>query len=43
MFARAHHFTEELQDGHTAVYEWDMAAKEVSNNMTLDPRNFQVK
>jgi hypothetical protein len=37
------HFTEELQNGHTAVYEWDMAAAEVSNNMTLDPRNFQVK
>ncbi|MGA8309687.1 MAG: hypothetical protein WB755_06635 [Terriglobales bacterium] len=37
------HFTEELQNGHTAIYEWDMAAKEVSNNMTLDPRNFQVK
>jgi hypothetical protein len=37
------HFTEELQNGHTTVYEWDMAATEVSNNMTLDPRNFQIK
>lgn len=37
------HFTEELQDGTTNVYEWDLAADEVSNNKPLDPRNFQVK
>jgi hypothetical protein len=37
------HFTQELQDGKTTVYEWDMKANEVSENMSLDPRNFQVK
>jgi hypothetical protein len=37
------HFTQELQNGTTEVYEWDIAADEVSNNAGLDPRNFQVK
>jgi hypothetical protein len=37
------HFTQELQDGRTTVYEWDMTANEVSNNISLDPRNFLVK
>src|SRR5450755_65182 len=37
------HFTEELQNGTTNVYEWDLALDEVSNNQSLDPRNFQVK
>jgi hypothetical protein len=37
------HFTQELQDGKTTVYEWDITAKEVVENMSLDPRNFQVK
>jgi hypothetical protein len=37
------HFTQELQDGRTVVYEWDMTANEVSNNISLDPRNFQIK
>ncbi len=37
------HFTEELQDGTTKVYEWDLTADEVSNNQPLDPKNFQVK
>jgi hypothetical protein len=37
------HFTQELQNGNTSVYEWDMTTNEVSNNMTLDPKNFQVK
>jgi len=37
------HFTEELQDGTTKLYEWDMSADEVSNNRSLDPRNFQIK
>ena len=29
--------------GKTTVYEWDVMANEVSENMSLDPRNFQVK
>ncbi len=37
------HFTEELQNGTTKVYEWDLTADEISNNRPLDPRNFQVK
>ena len=37
------HFTEELQDGMTKVYEYDVTADEISNNKPLDPRNFQVK
>jgi len=37
------HFTQELQNGTTEVYEWDIAADEFSNNVGLDPRNFHVK
>lgn len=37
------HFTEELQDGTTKVYEWDVTAEEVTTNRPLDPRNFQIK
>ena len=37
------HFTEELQDGTTKVYEWDLTADEISNNRPLDARNFQIK
>jgi hypothetical protein len=36
-------FTEELQNGTTDVYEWDLTGDEISNNKPLDPRNFQVK
>jgi hypothetical protein len=36
-------FTEELQNGTTNVYEWDLTTDEISNNKPLDPRNFQVK
>jgi hypothetical protein len=37
------HFTEELQNGTTNVYEWDLNVEEISNNQSLDPRNFQIK
>jgi hypothetical protein len=37
------HFTQELQNGTTEIFEWDIAAEEFSNNAGLDPRNFQVK
>jgi hypothetical protein len=37
------HFTEELQNGTTKVYEWDLSADQISNNQPLDPKNFQVK
>lgn len=36
-------FTEEVQDGTTRIYSWDMAAKEVRENVPLDPANFVVK
>jgi hypothetical protein len=37
------HFTQELQNGTTEVFEWDIAAEAFSSNTGLDPRNFQVK
>jgi hypothetical protein len=37
------HFTQELQNGTTTLYEWDATFDQVSHNVTLDPRNFQVK
>jgi hypothetical protein len=37
------HFTEELQNGTTKLFEWDVSADEVSNNRSLDPKNFQIK
>ena len=37
------HFTEELQNGTTNIYEWDLSLNEVSNNQSLDPKNFLVK
>jgi hypothetical protein len=37
------HFTEELQSGTTNIYEWELSLNEVSNNQSLDPKNFLVK
>lgn len=37
------HFTRELQSGSTEVSEWDIVADQISNNTSLDPRNFEVK
>lgn len=37
------HFTQELGNGPTTVSEWDITTNQVSNNVTLDPRNFEVK
>jgi hypothetical protein len=37
------HFTQEMGDGHTSEFEWDVATTAIHNNVTLDPRNFQVK
>jgi len=36
-------YTEELQNGSTRVYDWDMTAEQLHNNVGLDPANFQVK
>lgn len=36
-------FSQELQNGKTMLSDWDLKGVEVSNNMSLDPRNFEVK
>jgi hypothetical protein len=36
-------YTEELQDGTTHLYDWDMTADALHDNIGLDPANFQVK
>jgi hypothetical protein len=36
-------FTKELQNGFTKLLEWDATIDRVSNNISLDPRNFQIK
>lgn len=36
-------FTQELRNGRTTVYDWDMKDLNVSSNASLDPRNFEVK
>ena len=37
------HFTRELPDGNTTISAWDLKANEITNNIGLDPRNFEVK
>jgi hypothetical protein len=36
-------FTQELQSGSTIIDNWDLNADQVSQNVSLDPRNFEVK
>jgi len=36
-------FTRELPNGSTSVSEWDLKEDQITNNMGLDPRNFEVK
>ena len=36
-------FTKELQNGFTKLLEWDATVTRVLNNVSLDPRNFQIK
>jgi hypothetical protein len=36
-------FTNELQNGFTKLLEWDATVTRVLNNVSLDPRNFQIK
>ncbi len=36
-------YTQELQSGSTNIYEWTLSNAEISNNVGLDPRNFEVK
>jgi len=36
-------FSQELQNGKTTLYGWDIKGLDVSNNAGVDPRNFEVK
>lgn len=36
-------WTQELQNGTTRVYDWNMTADQVRQNLPLDPANFRVK
>ncbi len=36
-------YTQELQSGSTKISEWTLDGQEVSTNVSLDPRNFEVK
>jgi hypothetical protein len=36
-------FTEELTNGFTKSVEWDSRAQRILNNISLDPRNFEIK
>jgi hypothetical protein len=37
------HFTRELPDGSTTISEWDLKEDQITNNVGLDPRNFELK
>jgi hypothetical protein len=41
--AYALEFTQELQNGTTNVYRWDMTIDKSSDNIGLDPKNFDTK
>jgi hypothetical protein len=36
-------FSRELQDGTTSLWDWNLTFDQVSNNVGLDPRNFEIK
>lgn len=36
-------FTRELPNGSTTLSEWDLKEDQITNNMGLDPRNFEMK
>ncbi|HSS97323.1 MAG TPA: hypothetical protein VLK33_09845 [Terriglobales bacterium] len=36
-------YTQELQSGSTIIYKWDLNADDIAHNVSLDPRNFDVK
>jgi hypothetical protein len=37
------HFSQELQNGRTTLSDWDLKGLDVSNNVPVDPRNFDAK
>jgi hypothetical protein len=36
-------FSQEIQNGRTTLWDWDIKGLDVSNNMSVDARNFEVK
>ncbi len=36
-------FSQELQNGHTTLTDWDMKGLEITSNIQVDPKNFEVK
>jgi hypothetical protein len=36
-------YSQELQDGRTNLWEWDVTTQMVNNNVELDPRNFEIR
>jgi len=36
-------FTQELQNGRTILWDWDLKSLDISNNIGVDARNFEVK
>jgi hypothetical protein len=36
-------FSQELQNGSTSLYDWSMVAEKVANNVSLDPKSFELK
>ncbi|MGD0990387.1 MAG: hypothetical protein ABR874_21475 [Candidatus Sulfotelmatobacter sp.] len=36
-------FSQELQNGSTSLYDWSMTAEKLVNNISLDPKNFELK
>ena len=36
-------YTQELQNGQTIVYHWDMTVDKILENISLDPKNFDTK
>jgi hypothetical protein len=36
-------FSQELQNGHTALDDWDLKSLNISNNVGVDAKNFEVK
>lgn len=37
------HFARELQSGETTEFDWNIAIQQITQNLNMDPRNFQVK
>ena len=36
-------YSQELQDGRTNLWQWDVTTQVVNNNIDVDPRNFEVR